>query len=87
MCVCVLFTLEQDGQKKWRGHAPPSLKSGGATGPLGPPGSAAYAINTTTKLIKKRMKEKKRKETVLAYLYGKPRYTIEFISNTAYINV
>ena len=37
----VSFTLQQDSQKKWRGHAPTSLKSGGATAPR-PPGSAAY---------------------------------------------
>ena len=31
-----IFTLEQDGQKSG-GAMPPSLKSGGATGPPGPP--------------------------------------------------
>ena len=39
---CFFFlTLEQDGQKSG-GAMPPSLKSGGATGP--PPGSAAYGL-------------------------------------------
>ena len=33
---CFFFTLEQDGQKSG-GAMPPSLKSGGATGPPGPP--------------------------------------------------
>ena len=36
----VSFTLDHDGQK-CGGAMPPSLKSGGATGPLAP-GSAAY---------------------------------------------
>ena len=31
-----MFTLEQEGQKSG-GASPPSLKSGGATGPPGPP--------------------------------------------------
>ena len=41
--VCFFFlTLEQDGQKSG-GAMPPSLKSGGATGPPAPPpGSTAY---------------------------------------------
>ena len=37
-----MFTLEQEGQKSG-GAMPPSLKSGGATGPPGHPCSAAYA--------------------------------------------
>ena len=36
MSIGALFTLEQDGQKSG-GAMPPSLKSGGATGPPGPP--------------------------------------------------
>ena len=36
-----MFTLEQEGQKSG-GAMPPSLKSGGATGPPGHPCSAAY---------------------------------------------
>ena len=42
MSTGVSFTLEQDGQKSG-GAMPPSLKSGGVTGPLG---SAAYVILT-----------------------------------------
>ena len=36
MSIGAFFTLEQDGQKSG-GAMPPSLKSGGATGPPGPP--------------------------------------------------
>ena len=50
--VFFFFTLEQDGQKKWRGHAPPVWKSGGAPGPLGPPGSAAYVLSYGSKQSK-----------------------------------
>ena len=32
-----MFTLEQEGQKSGGAMPPPSLKSGGATGPLAPP--------------------------------------------------
>ena len=47
--ACLLghfFTLEQDGQKSG-GAVPPSLKSGGTTGPPGPPSSAAYGQTLT----------------------------------------
>ena len=45
MSTGVSFTLEQDSQKSG-GAMPPSLKSGGATGPLPPfPRSAAYVTN------------------------------------------
>ena len=36
MSIGAFFTLEQDGQKSG-GAMPPSLKSGGATDPPGPP--------------------------------------------------
>ena len=36
MSIGVFFTLEQDGHKSG-GAMPPSLKSGGVTGPLDPP--------------------------------------------------
>ena len=37
MSIGAFFTLEQDGQKSGGAMPPPSLKSGGATGPLDPP--------------------------------------------------
>ena len=46
-CFFFFFTLQQDGQKSG-GAMPPSLKSGGATGPLAPPSSATYAQNLKT---------------------------------------
>ena len=39
-----MLTLEQEGQKSG-GAMPPSLKSGGATGPPGLPCSAAYGVD------------------------------------------
>ena len=46
MCLGVSFTLEQGSQKSG-GGMPPSLKSGGATGP--PPRSAVYGSTRSQK--------------------------------------